>query len=190
MGQAVTRLVADSQPNTSTGVRRTVGFADLVSYTGLVRSMSERDLARLVSRFERMASDIISSHAGALVKTVGDEVLFTHPRASAAARIALDLADAALADDLVPRMRVGLATGKVLARLGDVFGHTVDQAARLTTVAQAGHILVDDSTARLLEHRSEFELTKWSVVDLSGIGHVVPYDLQRADMSSSGDLAT
>ena len=53
--------------------------------------MSERQLARLVQRFELLASDVITEHGGRVIKTVGDEVLFVHTDAAAASAIALDL---------------------------------------------------------------------------------------------------
>ncbi|HSF25921.1 MAG TPA: adenylate/guanylate cyclase domain-containing protein, partial [Actinomycetes bacterium] len=55
--------------------RRTVGFADLVSYTQLSQRLEARELAALVDRFEALSADIIAEHGGRLVKTVGDEVL-------------------------------------------------------------------------------------------------------------------
>src|SRR5690625_7052587 len=53
---------------------RAVGFADMVSYTALSRTMSERTLAQMVQRFEQICAEIIAVGGGHLVKTVGDEV--------------------------------------------------------------------------------------------------------------------
>src|SRR5688500_20405462 len=39
------------------GVRRVVGFADLVNFTSLVRRMTERQLAVMVQRFEALRSE-------------------------------------------------------------------------------------------------------------------------------------
>lgn len=43
----------------------------------------------------------------------------------AAAEISLQIADTIGNDPMLPDVRVGIATGEVLARLGDVFGTTV-----------------------------------------------------------------
>ena len=88
--------------------------------------MSERQLAVLVQRFERLASDVVTTHGGRVIKTVGDEVLFIHTDPAAAAAIALDLVEAMSEDDVLPEVRVGMAWGSVVSRLGDVFGVTVD----------------------------------------------------------------
>ena len=181
---AISRMVADAEPEGPVGVVRTVGFADLVSFTQLVRQLSERELAQLVLRFEALASDIVSSHGGALVKTVGDEVLFTHQEISGAVDIAFDLLEVAAADDLVPRMRVGMATGRVLARLGDIYGNTVNRAARLTSQARPGTVLADAQVAAAVSDRPHVRTAALEPIDLPGIGELVPWALQHQGPTS------
>lgn len=185
LSATVSRMLADADPE-SYGLTkmRSVGFADLVSFTALVRKMSERDLARLVQRFEALSADIITAHGGRLIKTVGDEVLFTTEGAAPAAAIALDLVDAISEDDLLPRVRCGMARGPIISRLGDVFGTTVNRASRLTAVGQAGTVLVDAMMARELAELSGFELTGQRRRVLRGVGAVTPSLLRR--VSSSG----
>lgn len=172
VGVALSRMLADAQPESELGVVRTVGFADLVSFTRLSRTLSESDLAALVMRFEGLASDIVSENLGAVIKTVGDEILFSHQDPMGAARIARGLRNLSETDDLIPRMRVGLSTGRVLARLGDIYGPTVNRAARLTNAAKAGQILIDETTADLLRHDRRSTLRAHKRVDLAGIGEV------------------
>ena len=139
---ALHRMLADADPavrSDPSAPMRVVGFADLVSFTSFVRRMSERQLARLVHCFELLASDVITEHGGRVIKTVGDEVLFVHTEAAAASAIALDLVDAMAEDELLPPVRVGLAHGRVVSRLGDVFGMTVNKASRITAVTPSGH---------------------------------------------------
>ena len=54
----------------------------------------------------------------------------------------------------MPDVRLGLATGSVVMRLGDVFGPPVNLAARLTAVARRNRVIVDAVTADLLPTRS------------------------------------
>ena len=71
-------------------------------------------------------------------------VLFVADRAADAAETAFPLTErGADHDDPFPEVRAGLAHGAVVSRLGDVFGPTVNIAARLTSVARPGHVLVD-----------------------------------------------
>lgn len=161
------------------GRTSTVGFADLVNFTSVVRRVTERDLARMVQRFEDLCTDIVTAHGGRVVKTVGDEVLFQTFDVAPAAAIALDLVEAMSEDDLLPAARVGMAHGPVVRRLGDVFGTTVNRASRLTAVAPPGGAYVDDALARLLEPLSGFTTTETRRRSLRGIGEVVPSRLLR-----------
>jgi adenylate cyclase len=181
LSATVARMLADADPESYGMTKmRSVGFADLVSFTALVRRLSERDLARLVSRFEALSADVITAHGGRLIKTVGDEVLFTTVGAAPAAAIALDLVDTMTQDDVLPAVRCGMARGPIISRLGDVFGTTVNRASRLTAVAQAGTVLVDATMARELAALSGFELTGQRRRILRGVGPVTPSLLRRA----------
>ncbi|MEK4241633.1 adenylate/guanylate cyclase domain-containing protein [Janibacter sp. FSL W8-0316] len=156
-----------------------IGFADLVNFTSVVRRLTERDLARMVQRFEDLCTDVVTAHGGRVVKTVGDEVLFQTFEVAPAAAIALDLVEAMGEDDLLPSARVGMAHGPVVRRLGDVFGTTVNRASRLTAVAPPGGVFVDDALARLLEPLSGFSTLPTRPRALRGIGEVAPSRLVR-----------
>ena len=168
------------------GVVRAVGFADMVSFTRLVRRLSERELAAMVQRFEVLTSDIVASHGGRVVKTVGDEVLFAATPGPPAAAIALDIADTLSVDDMLPDVRVGMATGPVVGRLGDVFGTTVNRASRLTALAQPGTVLVDVATVHSLAGLPQVQVHQLRGRTLRGLGHVVPWLLRRASASPLG----
>ena len=180
LASSLERFVAERSPHPEARqMVRSVGFADLVSFTRVVRRLSERELSVLVQRFEATTSDIVASHGGRVIKTVGDEVLFVAEKVPAGAAIALDIAAEMTQDDLLPEVRVGLATGTVVARLGDVFGTTVNRASRLTAVASPGAVLVDDTTAAALGATSGFSCEPLRRRSLRGIGSVSPWLLRR-----------
>lgn len=184
LSAAISRMVTDAEPTENQpGVTRSVGFADLVAFTGLVSRLSERELARVVQRFEALTSDVVTAHGGRVIKTVGDEVMFVAIGAAPAAAIALDLVEAMEADDLLPDVRVGVASGRVISRLGDVFGTTVNRASRLTAVAQPRTVVVDEVIAASLASTSGFEMSPLSRRILRGIGPVTPWVLRRAERS-------
>ncbi|MGL5930225.1 MAG: adenylate/guanylate cyclase domain-containing protein [Dermatophilaceae bacterium] len=187
---ALQRMIADSDPalrSDPSAPVRSVGFADLVSFTQFVRRMSERQLARLVQHFELLASDVVTEHGGRVIKTVGDEVLFVHTDAAAASAIALDLVDAMAEDDLLPPVRVGLSHGRVVSRLGDVFGMTVNKASRITAVTPTGTVYVDDDMAAVLGQLSGFVAIERRRRMLRGIGVVTLHELRRASTGRRAD---
>jgi adenylate cyclase len=153
---------------------RAVGFADMVSYTSLSRRMNERTLAQMVQRFESKCAEIISIGGGRLVKTIGDEVMFNAETAEAGARISLALAKAMAEDPVLPSSRVALVWGRVLSRLGDIYGPTVNLASRLTSLADPGSVLVDAMTAMALEGDERFILVPQPPQMVRGFGEIRP----------------
>ncbi len=172
------RVLAVSETDPVSGVL-SVGFADLVSYTRLSQRLEERELALLVDGFGRRSSDVIAGAGGRLVKTIGDEVLFVADTPAAAAKIGLELAEAMAADPELPDVRVGIATGTVLTRMGDVFGSTVNLASRLTALAAPGQVMVDKDTADALAGVAGFELDVERTRAVRGLGLVRPGVVRR-----------
>lgn len=157
--------------------RLTVGFADQVGFTRLARHLEESELAHLVERFETRAADVVAGCGGRLIKTLGDEVLFVAPEAVDAAEIALRMLEAQHPSE--PTLRIGLATGMVVTRRGDVFGTTVNLASRLTSEAAPGAVLVDEATATLVDADPAYVLDRLAPRTLRGLGTVVPVELHR-----------
>ncbi|YCH15133.1 adenylate/guanylate cyclase domain-containing protein [Arthrobacter sp. D1-17] len=158
---------------------RAVGFADLVSYTSLSRRMNEKTLAKLVQRFENKCAEIISVGGGRLVKTVGDEVLYIAETPAAGAEISLALAEAFTQDEILPEARVAMVWGRILSRLGDIYGPTVNLAARLTTLADPGTVLIDSMTAAALDQDERFVLIPQEAENVRGFGEIQPVILAR-----------
>jgi adenylate cyclase len=154
-----------------------VGFADLVGYTELTRELAIDDLAALVERFESNAALLVGEHGGRVVKTLGDEVMFTVDDVRAGVDLTLALAGAA--DVLGREVRVGAAYGPVLARLGDVFGPTVNVASRLTGLARPGTVLVDRAAAEALRDAGGYDVTPIGRRAVRGYAHLLPFRVRK-----------
>lgn len=171
----------EEDDDTPLPLARAVGFADLVSYTSLSRRMNERTLAQLVQRFEAKCAEIISVGGGRLVKTIGDEVLYVAETPQAGARIALSLSREFEADELLPQTRGAVVWGRLLSRLGDIYGPTVNLAARLTSLAEPGSVLTDATTANTLRNDERFVLTAQEITSVRGFGDIQPYLLSPGE---------
>lgn len=155
-----------------------VGFADLVSFTQLSNDLDEHQIGDLVEVFESRCQDVISARSGRVIKSLGDSVLFITDNATAAIDIALDILQVVGGDARLPDVRVGLATGSVVLRLGDVFGPPVNLAARLTAVARRNRVITDQRTAALLPV-DEFATQPLPARVLRGFGEVEPIAVRR-----------
>lgn len=158
----------------------TVGFADLVGFTSLTRHVDEDKLAALVDRFEEIAYDAITAAGGRVVKTVGDEVMFTAADAAHGAEIAVSLAERVGAESDLPDLRVGVAYGNVVARLGDIYGEPVNIASRLTSFARPGSVLADRQLAAALEGDDRWDVRRVPPRPVRGYTLLHGFRLRRA----------
>lgn len=172
-------LAADDTEVSPTRTRRAVGFVDLVSFTELSRKLGEDELVDLVEDFENTATDAVTEFGGRVVKTLGDEVLFVTDAPGDGAEVALRLAEKFRLNEESPDVRVGMAYGTVLLRVGDVFGTTVNLASRLTSFARPGTVLVDARLAEELEGHTAYRLVSIRQRSARGIGVVTPYVVRR-----------
>lgn len=156
-----------------------VGFADMVGFTAMARALESRDLARTVDRFEAVAYDEVLKRGGRVVKMIGDEVMFSVDDARRAAEIGLSLADAHARHEDLPDIRVGLASGPVLAWQGDLFGPTVNLASRLVNFARPDSVVVSDELGSRLRAEPAFALRQLRPVELKGVGRVRTWVLRR-----------
>jgi adenylate cyclase len=160
-------------------VQLTVGFADIVSFTALSNRLTEERIGDLVELFESRCSDVVTAQGGRVIKSIGDSVLFVSEDPIGAYNIAEGIINVVGRDPRMPDIRLGLATGSVVMRLGDVFGPPVNLAARLTAVARRNRIIIDATTAALLPD-DEFETRRLPARPVRGFGIVEPLTVRRA----------
>ena len=170
-------------------LQRAIGFADLVQFTRLAQDLPGTELADMVGRFESLSRDVISVGGGRVVKTVGDEIMFLADTPEDGAQIAVSLAETITESPALPPVRVGLAWGSMFSRYGDVFGPTVNLAARMESVARPGTVVVDAETGAAIAQAMPggFSFADGEDVDLHGIGAVHVREMRR-DRSAPLDM--
>jgi adenylate cyclase len=185
LGAAARRRILRAVNEVETQV--VVGFADLVGFTAQTQQLPEDELAEVVGRFESIAYDVVAGHAGRVVKTLGDEVMFTCDDVKDGALIASDLASRYRADEALSDVRVGLALGDVLERDGDVFGPVVNLAHRIVTVAYPATVVVSPAVHDALEADPDLEFKSIRSHYLKDIGRIPLWTLRRADEPTEVD---
>lgn len=156
----------------------TVGFADLVSFTALSNEIEESRLGDMVEIFESRCADVVASRHGRVIKTLGDSVLFVSEDPVQGLEIAFDIVELIGNDGRLPDVRLGLATGSVIMRMGDVYGPPVNLAARLTTVARRNRVIIDRETADRLPGE-DFDTRALTPRPVRGFGVVEPVAARR-----------
>ncbi|MEZ5091538.1 adenylate/guanylate cyclase domain-containing protein [Nocardioides sp.] len=158
----------------------TVGFVDIVAFTALSNELDEDRIGDLVEVFETRCADIIAAHRGRMIKSIGDSVLIVNDDPERALETAEQVIAVVGRDGRLPDIRIGLATGSVVMRMGDVFGRPVNLAARLTAVARRNRVIVDRATADLLPEE-RFSTRPLPARPVRGFGVLEPLTVRRRD---------
>ena len=134
----------------SGGSRRlaTILFADVAAYSRLMRADEDQTFADLRAHLVELVAPVLERCHGRLVKNLGDGVLVEFGSAVEAVRCAVELQrgmaerNAGLPKSRQQSFRIGLHLGDVIVSDQDVFGDTVNVAARLQALAEPGSIVL------------------------------------------------
>jgi adenylate cyclase len=173
---------AERAAGTLPGARRvSVAFADLVGFTRLGEAVGPEELEHLASRLTELARDVAVPPVR-FIKTIGDAVMLVSPDPVALLDAVLNLLEAAEADDDLPRLRVGLASGLAVSRAGDWFGSPVNLASRVTGAARPGSVLVAESAHDAIGDVDRFAWSYAGARHLKGINDAVKlFRARRSD---------
>ncbi len=137
-------------------IKCVVMFADVAGSTAMYQNLGD-DLAR--ERISKSLDALISiskRHSGNLVKTIGDEILVYFMDADMAL-IAARAIQETMEDDRSPEtigvsIRIGMQYGSTILEDNDIFGDTVNVAARIASIAKARQILCTKELAFRIEN--------------------------------------
>jgi class 3 adenylate cyclase len=120
-------------------------FADVCGSTALYDKLGD-DLARqLIMRCINTMSGKIAAYQGTLIKTIGDEIMCTFPSAEAALHASCAMQTAVenerISNGTSIHIRIGFNYGEVINERNDVFGNTVNVAARVAEITRGGQIM-------------------------------------------------
>ncbi|UVC11531.1 hypothetical protein IHQ71_13675 [Rhizobium sp. TH2] len=185
------RIIADRFENAS------VLFADMAGFTARSGTMPPEELVRFLDRIFGVFDELTARHGAEKIKTNGDGYMVAAglplPRADhaeALAGLALDMLEAARGFEGDVRIRVGIASGPVVAGVVgsakffyDVWGDTVNIASRMESTSENGRIQVSAATAALLA--GTFALEPRGLIEVKGKGPMQTwYLIGTSDMSA------
>ena len=149
---------ADEIEQFLTGVRRpvlsdrvlaTVLFTDIVGSTDRAAELGDSRWRALLQRHDSLVREQVERYRGRLVKSLGDGMLATFDGPSRAISSAIAIRDGARRLGL--DLRAGLHTGELeLLADGDIGGLAVHIAARISSLAAPGEVLVSSTVRDLI----------------------------------------
>jgi len=149
-----------------------VVFVDMSGFTAFTETHGDHRAAQLAEAFATIATTVLGT-ADEMIKAIGDAILVTSDQTTAAVGFLRRLTAETGRLPGFPMLRAGVAAGAVVKRNGDVFGSTVNTAARLATVAQAGQVVVNDVAASALSAADRTAMTALGPLELRNVGSPV-----------------
>jgi class 3 adenylate cyclase len=173
--QAVPATTAETAGSPSRAERRMVSvlFADLVGFTTFSESRDSEEVRAMVTGYFERSREIVERFSGTVDKFIGDAVMAwwgaveaREDDAERAVRAALELVDMVTSwgEEIgVPELalRAGVLTGETSVGPGGnaqglLVGDLVNTASRLQSIAEAGTVVVGESTRNLVAGAVEF----------------------------------
>ena len=171
----------------------TVMFADLVGFTQFSSRTNAGELVTMLNQIFTAFDRLVERHGLEKIKTIGDSYMVVgglpiarNDHAIAVAEMALELLEAiAIINREVGSeraIRIGINSGPVVAGVigrkkfsYDLWGSTVNLAARLESGGMPGQIHVSQSSYEAL--KDHFDFTERGVIHAKGVGDITTYFL-------------
>lgn len=149
-------------------------FADIAGSTRLYDTLGDTQAKMLVDECIGIMRGIIGRYAGRVIKTIGDEVMCVLPDADsghlAATDMQLKIAALPAVSDVKRAIRVGFHFGPVIEEESDVFGDTVNLAARMAGFAKGMQIITTLATVERLSPALRDSTRKIAALSVKGKG--------------------
>ena len=148
-------------------------FADVAGSTRLYEQLGDALALSTIDQCLALVRDASSGHGGRLVKTIGDEAMVVFPTANqainAAGEIQLRMNSLVNERNLRIAFRIGVHCGAAIeAEDGDVFGDSVNVAARMVALAKSGQVILTASTAEALAPELRDNVREVDVMTVKG----------------------
>lgn len=141
-------------PDTRQTTTLAVLFADIAGSTKLYDTLGDTQAKAMVDECIAVMSAVVTQYGGRVIKTIGDEVMSVLPDATAGCLAAIDMqlkiSALAPAANVKRAIRIGFHAGPVIEENGDVFGDTVNLAARMAGLATAQQIITTRASVEQL----------------------------------------
>jgi class 3 adenylate cyclase len=129
---------------------RTILFTDVANSTSLTQSLGDDGALAVLGVHDMIVRDALDAFGGREVKHTGDGIMASFVSAASAVRCAIQIQrELAKHAETNPKrslkVRVGAAAGEPVEQNNDLFGSTVQLAARLCAHAQPEQILVSNA---------------------------------------------
>jgi len=157
-----------------------VMFTDIAGYTALM-SRDEQKALSLLEKNRKLQKSLAKKHYGEFLKEMGDGTLLCFQSALDAVRCAMEIQES-VKDDPVLKLRIGIHSGDVVFKKGDIFGDGVNVASRIEKMAEAGGICLSEEVYKSVRNQADVQALFLAETKLKHVdGPVKIYRIGEAD---------
>jgi TolB-like protein len=137
----------------------------------------------MLSRNRSIHQSCIEKFKGTQIKEVGDGILTSFPLASEAVRCAIEIQKACIGQKIP--LKIGIHEGEMVFSETDVWGDTVNVAARLQEIGTKGCIFISDTVYRSIKNKSDINVEFVEERNLKNINELIKvYNVSYEEVSS------
>jgi small GTP-binding protein len=143
-------------------------FTDIVGFSKKMEC-DEDNTVRLLDRHCDIIRPLLKKHHGTEIKTIGDAFMVMFRSAADAVKCAVEIQEAhrESGGGLVPR--IGIHIGDLIFKNGDVFGDSVNIAARIEPLADPGGICISEDVYSIVKKKIRLNAVKMENVSMKNI---------------------
>jgi class 3 adenylate cyclase len=177
----------------------TVFFIDIAGYTDRSTRVDMSSLMLLVKTFEDIVVPHVEGYNGHIVKKMGDGILAAFRQPINAVLASLEIQEEVAShnrytvDEERFFVRIGLHTGPVIRKEGDIYGDVVNLASRMESAANPGEIMITETVYN--EVKDYIRCREIGKINVKGVREAIPAymperaleDTQKVLSTRSGD---
>jgi class 3 adenylate cyclase len=150
-------------------------FADIAGSARLYEDLGDQEAQEMISRCLTQLGETGMRHGGAVIKTIGDEIMLRFGSADDAfvAACAMQESMGVLSEETTLgshslSVHIGFHFGPAILERGDVYGDAVNIAARMTDVARAQQVITTKDTVERLSEELSARTRKFDTTRIKG----------------------
>ncbi len=163
----------------------TIMFTDIQGYTAMTESQSVVETMAILQDSEDIIPPIIVKHEGVVIKKIGDAYMARFDSSDSAVMAAVQIQQAIKLNNdrreaenkITWHIRIGLNTGNVILKDGDLFGDAVNVASRVESLALVDGVFctlatceaVSNTKVQFIKHQAKKLKGKLEVMDLFSV---------------------
>jgi len=142
-------------------------FADIQGYTALMQN-DEQASIEVVKVFKDTVEREVADHGGKIIQFYGDAIMAVFPSSVNAVSAAQIIQRAFNSAGNIP-VRIGINSGDVLYRDGNIFGDSVNIASRIESMGVAGSVLISKDVQTHIKNKKDIKTESLGVFEFKNV---------------------